>query len=166
MNLTLARHPVRALRFGASTRLDGTTLEIDADELRGLLLDDEVLEGVAFEHAAPGEPCRAGPVFDIIEPRAKAPDSGPDFPGILGPPLTAGMGTTHVLEGVAVTVLDEHAGGGSRGSVGRVLEMTGPAAEGSCYSKLHHLVVVPRTAPGREAPAARKAITSPNRLHL
>lgn len=157
MNLTLARHPVRSLRFGASTRLDGTTLEIDPDELRGILLDDDALDGVAFEHAAPGEPCRAGPVFDIIEPRAKASDSGPDFPGILGPPLTAGMGTTHVLEGMAVTVLDEHAGGGSRGSVGRVLEMTGAAAEGSCYSKLHHLVVVPRTAPGKEAHAARKA---------
>ena len=157
MNLTLAYHPVQALRFGTPTRLDGTTLDIDTDDLRALLLEDEALADVAFEQVAPGEDCRAGPVFDIIEPRAKAAGDGPDFPGILGPPLTAGKGTTHVLSGMAVTVLDEHAAGGSRGSIGRVLEMTGPAAEGSCYSPLHHLVVVPRLAPGKDGPAAQRA---------
>ena len=157
MNLTLAYHPVRTLRFGASTRLDGTTLDIDSDELRGLLLEDEALSDVTFELVAPGEDCRAGPVFDIIEPRAKASGSSPDFPGILGPPLTAGMGTTHVLSGMTVTVLDEHAAGGSRGSIGRVLEMTGPAAQGSSYSGLHHLVVIPRMAPDKDGPAAQRA---------
>ena len=157
MNLTLAYHPVRTLRFGASTRLDGTTLDIDSDELRGLLLEDEALSDVTFELVAPGEDCRAGPVFDIIEPRAKASGSSPDFPGILGPPLTAGMGTTHVLSGMTVTVLDEHAAGGSRGSIGRVLEMTGPAAEGSSYSGLHHLVIIPRMAPDKDGPAAQRA---------
>ncbi len=157
MNLTLAYHPVRTLRFGASTRLDGTTLDIDSDQLRGLLLEDEALSDVTFELVAPGEDCRAGPVFDIIEPRAKASGSSPDFPGILGPPLTAGMGTTHVLSGMTVTVLDEHAAGGSRGSIGRVLEMTGPAAEGSSYSGLHHLVVIPRMAPDKDGPAAQRA---------
>ena len=157
MNLTLAYHPVRTLRFSASTRLDGTTLDIDSDELRGLLLEDEALSDVTFELVAPGEDCRAGPVFDIIEPRAKASGSSPDFPGILGPPLTAGMGTTHVLSGMTVTVLDEHAAGGSRGSIGRVLEMTGPAAEGSSYSGLHHLVVIPRMAPDKDGPAAQRA---------
>ncbi len=156
MNLTLAYHPVRALRFGPSTRLDGTTLDIDADQLRGLLLEDGALSDVTFEFVAPGEDCRAGPVFDIIEPRAKASGASPDFPGILGPPLTAGMGVTHVLSGMAVTVLDEHAAGGSRGSIGRVLEMTGPAAEGSGYSKLHHLVLIPRMAPGKEGHAAQR----------
>ena len=157
MNLTLAYHPVRTLRFSASTRLDGTTLDIDSDELRGLLLEDEALSDVTFELVAPGEDCRAGPVFDIIEPRAKASGSSPDFPGILGPPLTAGMGTTHVLSGMTVTVLDEHAAGGSRGSIGRVLEMTGPAAQGSSYSGLHHLVVIPRMAPDKDGPAAQRA---------
>ena len=156
MNLTLAHHPVRALRFGPSTRLDGATLDIDTDELRRLLLEDEALGDVTFELVAPGEDCRAGPVFDIIEPRAKAAGAGPDFPGILGPPLTAGMGVTHVLSGMAVTVLDEHAAGGSRGSIGRVLEMTGPAAEGSSYSRLHHLVLIPRMAPGNEGHAAQR----------
>lgn len=157
MNLTLAYHPVRALRFGARTRLDGTTLEIEADELRRVLLEDEALSDATFDLAAPGEDCRAGPVFDIVEPRAKADGGSPDFPGILGPPVTAGMGTTHVLSGMAVTVLDEHAAGGSRGAVGRVLQMNGPAAEGSWYSGLHHLIAIPRVKAGTEAHAAKRA---------
>ena len=157
MNLTLAYHPVRDLRFGSHARLDGTTLEIDTDELRRVLLEDEALNDATFDLAAPGEDCRAGPVFDVVEPRAKADGSSPDFPGILGPPLTAGMGTTHVLSGMAVTVLDEHAAGGSRGAVGRVLQMNGPAAEGSWYSGLHHLIAIPRVKAGTEAHAAKRA---------
>ena len=157
MNLTLAYHPVRTLRFGPHTRLNGTTLEIDTDGLRRVLLEDETLSDATFDLVAPGEDCRAGPVFDIVEPRAKADGGSPDFPGILGPPLTAGMGTTHVLSGMAMTVLDEHAAGGSRGAVGRVLQMNGPAAEGSWYSGLHHLIVIPRVKAGTEARAAKRA---------
>ena len=96
-------------------------------------------------------------MFDIIEPRAKASGSSPDFPGILGPPLTAGMGTTHVLTGMAVTVLDAQAVGGSRGAIGRILEMTGPPAERSWYSKLRHLIVIPHTAPDRDHHVTRRA---------
>ncbi len=157
MNLTLAYHPVRTLCFGSPTRLVGTTLQIDTDALRRVLLEDEALSDVAFDLAAPGEDCRAGPVFDIVEPRAKADGGSPDFPGILGPPLTAGMGTTHVLSGMAVTVLDEHAAGGSRGAVGRVLQMDGPAAEVSWYSGLAHLIVIPRVKEGTETHAAKRA---------
>jgi len=156
MRLTLARHPVTEIRFGKSTRLEGSLLVVDQEELRRLILGDECLQSVGLETVRPGESCRAGPVFDIIEPRAKEPGSGPDFPGILGPPLTAGMGTTHVLEGTAVTVLGEKSPEGSRGPVGNVLEMGGVAAEGSSYSLLQHLVVVPHDRPGLAMHAAQK----------
>src|ERR671910_222895 len=145
MQLTLEIHPITAIRFGNSTKLEGNPLLVDADELRGLLLKDPSLVAVDLEIASPGESCRAGPVFDIIEPRAKAPDSSPDFPGILGPPYTAGFGTTHVLEGAAVTVLREKSPGDSRGATGYVLEMSGEPAAGSKYSSLQHLIVVPQT---------------------
>ena len=148
MELTLAIHPITAIRFGHSTRLDGTSLDVDAEQLRALLLEDQTLTAVELELACPGESCRAGPVFDIIEPRAKAPDSSPDFPGILGPPHTAGLGTTHVLEGSAVTVLREKSPGDSRGATGYVLEMSGEAAVGSKYGSLQHLIIVPRTQSG------------------
>ena len=156
MQLKLAMHRITALRFGRRTSLDGTTLVVDAEELRRLVLEDPSLSGVEFAAVQPGESCRAGPVFDIIEPRAKEPDSSPDFPGILGPPQTAGMGTTHVLEGGAVTVLKE-TGADSRGAPGYVLEMTGGPAAGTKYSSLHHLIVIPRTNAGLPGHAQQKA---------
>jgi len=135
------------MHLGDQTRLDETSLNVNADELRGLLLADDLLQSVDLEVVCPGENCRAAPVFDIIEPRAKEPGSSPDFPGILNPPLTAGKGTTHVLEGAAVTVLIEGALVAADGRVGRVLEMSGHAGKWSPYSSLHHLVVVPHARP-------------------
>ena len=145
MSLTIARYPVTEVSPGPVTRLDGTKLRIDLDGLRRLVLEDPALTGVDFEIVHPGESCRAGPVFDIIEPRAKAAGSSPDFPGVLGAPQTAGSGTTCVLEGAAVTVLREKRTGDSRNAIGFVLEMSGAPAEGTQYSSLHHLIVMPRT---------------------
>jgi hypothetical protein len=147
MQLTLAINPVREIRFGQTTQLEATTLTISVEDLRRLVLEDTSVTSADFEIVRPGESCRAGPVFDIIEPRAKARGSSPDFPGVLGTPQTAGVGTTHVLEGAAVTVLRERSGGDSRSSVGYILEMSGPAAQGTKYSFLHHLIVIPRTQP-------------------
>jgi len=157
MQLTLAHHPITEIRFSSPTRLDRTTLYVDAEELVPLLLEDKSLANVDFQIVSPGESCRAAPVFDIIEPRAKGPDSSPDFPGVLGPPLTAGMGTTYILQGAAVTVLREASPGGSRTSTGYVLEMSGPPAEGSYYASLHHLIVIPRTRQGLPDYAVLKA---------
>ena len=79
---------------------------------------------------------RAAPVliFDIIEPRAKEPGAGTDFPGILGAPITAGIGTTHVLSGAAVSVLAEISPDLTRSATGRVLEMSGAPIEASDYA--------------------------------
>ena len=145
MPLSLAIHPISEIRFGKSTRLDGNVLVIDAEELRRVVLEDSAIESVDFEIVRPGESCRAGPVFDIVEPRAKAPGGSPDWPGILGAPQTAGHGTTNVLEGAAVTLLREQSPGETRGATGYVLEMGGAPAAGSQYASLHHVIVVPHT---------------------
>ncbi len=157
MQLTLARHSVTKILFATPTRMDGSTLQVDVAELRRLLMDDKSLSAVDFEVVAPGESCRAGPVFDIIEPRAKPPGSSPDFPGVIGPPQTAGMGTTHVLDGAAITVLREKSLADSRGATGYVLEMNGAPAMASHYASLHHLVVTPRTVAGLPGPGQHKA---------
>ncbi|SVE21220.1 uncharacterized protein METZ01_LOCUS474074, partial [marine metagenome] len=149
MQLTLANHTITELRAGPITALDGSTLRVDVEQLRRYLLEDQRLESVDLEMVSPGESCRVGYVFDILEPRAKEPGSGPDFPGILNPIGPAGQGTTHVLRGAAVTVVDGGQPGGEmgytsrRGGVAKVLEMSGPPAEASPYGSLRHLVVVP-----------------------
>jgi hypothetical protein len=65
-----------------------------------------------------------------------------DFPGILGPIDLAGQGTTHVLQGAAVTVLDE----GAPLAGGKIVEMTGEAGQACPYASLYHLVIVPHLA--------------------
>lgn len=146
MRLELAIHPVTDIDLSTETKLQGATLQVDLQELRRLILEDQRLQSVDIETARPGESCRIGVVFDILEPRAKEPGSGSDFPGILGPYAVAGQGTTHVLRGVAVTVLDE----GSPPSGGKLLEMSGPAAAASPFGSLLHLVVAPHAVPGLE----------------
>ena len=44
MRLTLAYHPVTDVRFGATTQLQGTTLEVSEAALRQYLLEDRQLE--------------------------------------------------------------------------------------------------------------------------
>lgn len=159
MRLTLARHRITDIRFGNATRLDGTLLQVDPDELSRLLLADRRLKSVDLDRVSPGEFCRAGAVFDIIEPRAKEKGSGSDFPGVLGPQVAAGQGTTHILDGAAVTVLDDSVQPPPRGPLsGRVLEMAGPAAEHNPFSKLRHLIVMPHPQPNLERDAVQHAL--------
>jgi Glycine/sarcosine/betaine reductase component B subunits len=157
MQLTLAFHPITEMRFGANTRLEGIILVIAEDELRRVVLQVPGIESVDFAIVRRGESRRAGPVFDIVEPRAKAPGGSLDWPGILSEPSTAGTGTTHVLNGAAVTLLREESPGESRGAMGYVLEMSGVAAAGSHYATLNHLIVIPHTKPGLPAHAQQKS---------
>ena len=180
MKLTLAIHPITDMVFGASTELDGTRLVVDADELRDRLMEDRRLESVDLKVVRPGDSVRVGFVYDVVEPRAKEPGTGSDFPGILGPIGTVGHGTTHVLQGSAVTVVDEGQAGGSRqtdskgynprfdtlgytpgntrGAGTKILEMSGEAAQASVYGSLHHLVVVPHAKPNTDRLAVLNAI--------
>ena len=157
MQLTLAYHPVNSIGFGERLSLAGTALTVSQDELRAIVLEEALIEAVDFVIAAPNDSLRAGPVFDIVEPRAKAPGASPDWPGILGPPQTAGSGMTHVLTGAAVTMLREDSSGDSRGATGYILEMSGAPAAGSHYSTLQHLLVVPHTRSNIPAAARQRA---------
>jgi sarcosine reductase len=143
MRLILAIHPITEIRFGDTSRLDGTRLQVNQAGLRHLLLEDRRLHGVDVEIVRPWESCRVGDIFDILEPRAKEPGSGADFPGILGPYMLAGQGTTHVLRGSAVTVVDE----GSARAGGKLLEMGGEAGGITPYGALHHLIITPHAVP-------------------
>ena len=164
MALALALHPVKDMVVGVETALDGTTLQVGLEELRRHVLEDRRLESVDLEVVNPGDSCRVGYVFDIIEPRAKEPGTGSDFPGIFGPIANAGQGTTHVLKGAAVTVVDGGQPGGEHGHVTRrggmtkILEMSGPASEASSYATMCHLVMVPHAYPNVERHSVLNAL--------
>jgi sarcosine reductase len=139
MRLTLAYHTIADVQYGNTMRLEGTTLLIDQEALRQHLLEDRRLASVDIHIVRPGESCRFGVVYDILEPRAKEPGTGPNFPGILGPIEAVGQGITHVLKGAAVTVLDA----GAPLASGKIVEMSGAAGAACPYASLFHLVLVP-----------------------
>jgi sarcosine reductase len=164
LRLTLAIHTVKEMSFGAKTQFQNSHLQIDVEELRACLLEDSRLQNVDLHQVHPGDSCRVGYVFDILEPRAKEPGSGADFPGILGPVSSVGQGTTHVLRGAAVTVVDGGQPGGElgyasrRGGVSKVLEMSGEASQRSAYGELQHLVIVPHAHADVERHAVLNAL--------
>src|SRR5438067_6611304 len=143
-------HTVRALRWGVATALANGVLTVDRAALAAHLLEDRRLASVELELAAPGEPCRIGPVFDVVEPRAKQDPAIPDFPGAIGPLAAVGYGATTVLRNAAVTLVDPGPWGLYRSYIdcaGPVQPPRGAVRPLSCYAELHHVVVLPRLAP-------------------
>ena len=147
MRLTLAVHAIDEIKFGTETGLSGSILTLDESDLREVLLKDDRLESVAIDLVGIGESCRISGVVDVIEPRAKHPGDGSDFPGAVGPMALAGRGTTHVLRGAAVSLLG---GGSGFAQAGAYIEMTGPWAQHTPFASLNHVVVTP--APRADLP--------------
>ncbi len=74
MRLTLDYHLIADVQCGETTRLHGATLHVDQEALRQHLLEDRRLASVDVYLVGPGERCRFGVVFDIVEPRAHCLD--------------------------------------------------------------------------------------------
>ena len=68
MELEIINHDIDNMVFGDSTVLSGKELVIDHDELKEYLLEDRRIQDIDIQIAKPGESCRIGVVFDIIEP--------------------------------------------------------------------------------------------------
>ena len=154
-------HAVRGLRWGTATGLADGVLTVDRTVLATYLLADRRLASVDLELAAPGEACRIGPVFDVVEPRTKCDPAIPDFPGALGPIAAVGYGLTTVLRGTAVTLVDPGPFGPYRSYIdcaGPLEPPRGAARPFSRYSELHHLVLLPRTVPDLDRADQRHAL--------
>ena len=137
VKLELHKVAIRQLRFGNKTEVSEGTLNINKEELRSLLLEDDRLASVDLDLAHPGDNTRIMPVKDAIEPRCKLEGSGELFPGFIGPPETVGTGKTLVLEGMAVLTT-----GRLIAAQEGIVDMSGPGADYTPFSKTCNLVVV------------------------
>jgi glycine reductase len=118
MPLEVGTFPVREMNFGAQTRWQDGVLEIDRDEILGLVMEDAHLPKVALEIVRPGESVRVINYSDIVEPKVKVDGPGTVYPGICGRPTTrVGEGRTHRLGGCAVVeCIDTGGVGAEQGS--------------------------------------------------
>lgn len=164
MQLTLGTIFINDLQFGPKTEVKDQTLFVNKEELTELLLRDEHLASVQLELAHPGDSIRIMPVKDVIEPRVKPEQEGGIFPGLVGKMFPAGTGTTHVLKGVAVVTT-----GRIVGYQEGIIDMQGPGAELTPFSKLHNLVIVAEPKAGitphqHEAALRKMGLTAANYL--
>jgi glycine reductase len=154
MRLALEWSDVRAVRPGDRTRLAGADLEVDLAELGALAGADARLQRARVDLVHPGESCRIGRVFDVVAPRAGL-DGAADFPGVLGPLARAGRGRRRALANVAVVVTDQDLPG--TGPLA-LIDMAGPGAELTGFSRTHNLVFSAWPAAGATRPEYLAAI--------
>lgn len=133
--LTRMVHVVRELVLGEHTSYEAGRLAVGEESVRSLLRDPALAE-VRLGCAAPGDSVRIVGALDAIQPCSKGPGGGGVFPGLLGPAMPVGRGTTHVLRGAAVL-----AAGYVPRAQEAVIDMSGPAAPLSPLAATHNLVV-------------------------
>ncbi len=138
MVLELGRIRIEEVEWGRKTLIDGKVLYIDREELiqktRG---GDPRITSIEAEIARPGESVRIIPVKDAIEPRVKVEGSGGIFPGLISGVETVGDGRTHVLQGCSVLTVGQIVGFQEG-----MIDMSGPGARYSSFSKLLNVVLV------------------------
>lgn len=152
MRLEIGEIIIRDIQFGDKTKLSNGTLYINKSELIAKLMDDEHIKGISVELAKPGESTRITPVKDVIEPRVKVEGPGNIFPGVLGKVTTVGSGRTHVLKGSAVITC-----GKIVGFQEGIIDMSGPGADYTPFSKLFNVVLVIEPAEGIDQYSYEKA---------
>lgn len=137
MRLELGKINISDVQFGAATEVRDGVLYVNREEVQALILEDERIVKADIELARPGEEVRIIPVKDVIEPRVKVSGSGQVFPGMVSKVDTVGEGRTHVLSGAAVVTT-----GRIVGFQEGIIDMSGPGAEYTPFSKLNLVVLV------------------------
>ncbi|MCW7553142.1 glycine/sarcosine/betaine reductase component B subunit [Endozoicomonas gorgoniicola] len=138
MKLEVGNIHVRELAFGQGTSLAAGKVQIDREELTGFIRElDHRISEVRLDIALPGDKTRIMPVKDVIEPRVKVEGAGTMFPGRNpGDEAMVGEGRTHVLKGMAVVTT-----GKVVGFQEGIIDMSGPGAEYTPFSKTRNLVI-------------------------
>ena len=135
MDLELRNVQVKDVVLGDKNDLKDGVLTVDVEGLKKLILEDPRVTAVKVDLAKPGESCRILPVKDVVEPRYKP--EGEIFPGVFGSDVPeAGSGVTYVLKGCAVVTT-----GPIVGFQEGLIDMSGPAAQYTLFSKLNNVVL-------------------------
>jgi sarcosine reductase len=128
---------IKDVQFGSKTEVKGSVLYVDKQEMLDTIGGDPRLKSIDIDIAKPGEEVRITPVKDVIEPRVKVEGPGGIFPGFVSKVDTVGSGRTHVLKGVNVVTA-----GKIVGFQEGIIDMTGPGADYTPFSKTCNVVVV------------------------
>ena len=76
MRYELGSFPVEDVVFGLQTRWHDGILELDRDELLGLVLQEQQITAARLELAKPGEPVRIINTDDVVDTKVKVSGGG------------------------------------------------------------------------------------------
>lgn len=136
MRLEVGNVFINNVELAEKTEVKNGVLYVNSKELAKVAGDDERIATVKVDLAKPGEETRIVPVKDVIEPRVKVSGSGGLFPGFIASVDTVGDGRTHVLKGAAVVTC-----GKIVGFQEGIIDMSGPGAEYTPFSKTYNVVL-------------------------
>lgn len=134
MAYELRKIGIRDIRFGDRNGIHHGVLTVSSQQIIDLVKEDKRVKNVEVHIARPGESIRIIPVKDVIEPRAKL--NGHTFPGIGAGIEEAGSGITYALKNCAIVTT-----GPIVGFQEGLIDMSGPGAEYSIFSKLNNIVI-------------------------
>ena len=145
MRLEMGHIYIKDIQFSDVSKIEDGILYVSREEAEKTALEDEKIKSVTFDIARSGESVRITPVKDVIEPRVKVSGRGGIFPGVLAKVDTVGSGTTYALKGMAVVTA-----GKIVGFQEGIIDMSGPGADYTPFSKTVNLVMVCEPQDGLE----------------
>lgn len=153
MRLEMGNIYIKDIQFADTSKIEDGILYVDKGAVKAVALEDEHIKIVTFDIAKPGESVRITPVKDVIEPRVKVEGKGGVFPGIISKVDTVGSGKTYALKGMAVVTA-----GRIVGFQEGIIDMTGPGADYTPFSKTLNLVMVCEPVEGIKQHEYEKAV--------
>ena len=153
MRLEIGNVLIKDVQFGQETKVENGVLYVNKEDIINLCKEDEHIKSVDVEIARPGESVRITPVKDVVEPRVKVEGPGGVFPGILSKVDVVGSGKTNVLKGCAVMTT-----GIIVGFQEGIVDMTGPGAQYTPFSKTNNIVVIAEPVDGLKQHEHEKAL--------
>ena len=153
MRLEMGHIYIKDIQFGPESKIEDGVLYVSEEAVKAVALEEEKIKSVSLDIARPGESVRITPVKDVIEPRVKVEGRGGIFPGVIAKTDTVGEGKTYALKGMAVVTA-----GKIVGFQEGIIDMTGPGAEYTPFSKTQNLVMVCEPEEGIEPHDYEKAV--------
>lgn len=153
MRLEMGHIYIKDIQFASESKIEDGILYVSEEAAKAVALEDEKIKSVSFDIAKPGESVRITPVKDVIEPRVKVEGRGGIFPGVISKVDTVGEGKTYALKGMAVVTA-----GRIVGFQEGIIDMTGPGADYTPFSKTLNLVVVCEPVDGIKQHDYEKAV--------
>ena len=141
MKLEIGKFMVKDIVFGDKTAYANGVLTVDKDDALACVREDKHITDADLRIVHPGDMVRLCPVKDSVEFRCKVSGGEGAYPGVTSPLGQAGMGRTHVLDGVSLLSVGKHWGGFQDG----LLDMGGPYQHYTIWGDMPNLVLIADT---------------------